>query len=71
MLDTLKDHCLSYATIENWLAEFKRGRTEVENEHRIGRPVSMSTSGNVDAVIDKTSFQEHSSNFLNDIITEK
>lgn len=52
MLDTLKDHCPSYATVKNWVAEFKRGRTDVKDEHRVGRPVSVSTFENVDSVHD-------------------
>ena len=51
MLDTLKDKCPSYATIKNWTAEFKRGRTEVK-EHHAGRPVFVSAPENIDAVHD-------------------
>ena len=50
--DTLGDQCPSYATIKNWVAEFKRGRSDVKDEHRAGRPISVTTSENIDSVHD-------------------
>ena len=32
-----------FASVYNWVNEFKRGRTSTKNEHRLGRPVEMTT----------------------------
>ncbi|CAG9788975.1 unnamed protein product [Diatraea saccharalis] len=42
--DVLGENAPSYATIKNWVAEFKRGRTSTQDEHRPGRPKSATTS---------------------------
>lgn len=52
MLTTLGDQCPSYSTIKNWVADFKRGRKDVTDEKRSGRPISVSTQENIDAVHD-------------------
>jgi transposase len=52
MVKTLGDQCPSYATIKNWFAEFKRGRSDVKDEHRSGRPISVTTPGDIDSVHD-------------------
>jgi hypothetical protein len=49
MVKTLGDQCRSYATINNWVAEFKRGRSDVKDEHRSGRPISVTTPGDIDS----------------------
>ena len=33
-----RDSSVSYATVKNWFAEFRRGRTSLEDEERSGRP---------------------------------
>ena len=33
-----------FATVHNWVNEFKRGRTSTKDEHRSGRPVEATTS---------------------------
>lgn len=43
MQDVLGDCAPSYTTIKSWVAEFKRGRTSVQDEHRPGRPRSVTT----------------------------
>lgn len=52
MTETLDNQCPSYATIKNWVAEFKRGRSDVKDEHRSGRPISVTTPENIDSVHD-------------------
>jgi histone-lysine N-methyltransferase SETMAR len=52
MVKTLGDQCPSYAIIKNWVAEFKRGRSDVKDEHRSGRPISVTTPGNIGSVHD-------------------
>ena len=32
-----------FATVYNWVNEFKRGRTSTEDEHRLGHPVNVIT----------------------------
>ncbi|KAJ4440165.1 hypothetical protein ANN_08303 [Periplaneta americana] len=43
---------LSYSTIKVWIAEFKRGRTEIKDEHRAGRPVSVAIPENTYGIHD-------------------
>jgi hypothetical protein len=52
MLSTLGDQCPSCATVKNSFASFKRGRLSVEDEKRLGRPISVSIPENIDAVHD-------------------
>ena len=40
----------SYSTVASWVSEFKRGRKDLNDEPRPGRPVSQSTAENVDKV---------------------
>lgn len=41
-----------YATVYNWINEFKRGRTSTEDEHRSGRPVDVSTPEMINKIHD-------------------
>ncbi|CAG9794686.1 unnamed protein product [Diatraea saccharalis] len=43
MKDVLGENAPSYATIKNWVAEFKRGHTSTQDEHLPGRPKSATT----------------------------
>lgn len=52
MSKTLGEVCPSYATVKNWVASFKRGKISVEDDDRPGRPISVSTPENVNAVHD-------------------
>ncbi|XP_017774850.1 PREDICTED: uncharacterized protein LOC108561428 [Nicrophorus vespilloides] len=40
---TLGDSAPSYSTIKFWVAEFKQGRTNLEDEHRSGRTIGVTT----------------------------
>ena len=42
----------SFATIYNWVNEFKRGRLSTKDEHRQGRPVEATTSEMIDKIQD-------------------
>jgi histone-lysine N-methyltransferase SETMAR len=50
MLNIFSDEYPSYTTLKNWIVSFKRGRFSVENEKRPGRPISVSTLENINAV---------------------
>ena len=52
MFKTLGNLCPSYATVKNWVASFKRGEFAVEDGKRSGRPISVSTPENIEAVHD-------------------
>ena len=52
MLATLGDNTSVYSVVKIWLAEFKRGRNSVEDEHRSGRRKDAASSGNVQIVDD-------------------
>jgi len=52
MLATLGDDAPSYSVVKNWVAEFKRGRSSVVDEHRSGRPKDASSTENVQIVND-------------------
>ena len=43
MLKVYNDCSPSIRTIERWVAEFKRGRTSLQDDQREGRPKSAST----------------------------
>lgn len=52
MTESLGNQCRSYATIKNGIAEFKRGKSDVKNEARSGRPISVPTPETIDSVYD-------------------
>jgi hypothetical protein len=39
MLPMYDEHCLSRQAVHNWVYKFSEGRTSIEDEHRVGRPV--------------------------------
>ena len=39
MLPMDGEHCLSRQAVHNWVQKFSEGRTSIEEEHRVGRPV--------------------------------
>ncbi|XP_026314672.1 histone-lysine N-methyltransferase SETMAR-like [Hyposmocoma kahamanoa] len=52
MSATLGESAPSYATIKNWVAEFKRGRETIQDEPRSGRPSTASTDENKEKICD-------------------
>lgn len=52
MVNVLGTDAPSYATVKNWVAEFKRGRTSIFDEEHTGRPKSATSEENVDKVLD-------------------
>lgn len=50
--DVLGECAFSYATVKNWVAEFKRGRTSVQDEARPGPPKIVTTPEMVSKVHD-------------------
>ena len=50
MLSTLVDNAPAYSVVKSWLAEFKRGRNIVDDEHRSGRPKDAASTENVQIV---------------------
>jgi len=43
LTDTLGEHAPSYATIKNWVAQFKRGDLSTCDAPRPGRPKTVTT----------------------------
>jgi len=43
LTETLEEHALSYATVKNWVAQFKRGDFSTYNAPRPGRPKTVTT----------------------------
>ena len=43
MVNVLGESAPSYATVKNWIAEFKRGRTSIQDEPRSRRPKTATT----------------------------
>jgi len=41
MLPMYGEHCLSCQAVHNWAQKFSEGRTNIEDEHRAGRPVEI------------------------------
>ena len=52
MQETLGDSAPSYAMVKKWCAEFKRGRTSVEDDPRSGRPREATTTEKADLGLD-------------------
>ena len=42
-------HCLSRQAVRNWVQKFSEGRTSIEDEDLVGRPVEIATPANVAA----------------------
>lgn len=52
-VSTLDEQCRSYVTMKNWIASFKWGIFSIEDENLSGRPISVPTSIDIDAVHDR------------------
>jgi len=52
MLATLGDNAPAYSVAKSWLAQFKRGRNSVKDEHRSGHTKDSASTENVQIVND-------------------
>ena len=52
MLPMYGEHCLSRQAVHNWVQKFSEGRTSIEDEHRVGRPVEISTPATLQSIED-------------------
>jgi len=43
MLPMYGEHCLSRQAVHNWMQKFSEGRTSIEDEYGVGRPVEITT----------------------------
>jgi len=43
LTETVREYAPSYATVKNWVAQFKRGDFSTCDAHRPGRPKSVTT----------------------------
>jgi len=50
LTETLGEHALSYATVKNWVAQFKRGDFSTCGASRPGRPETMTTPEIIDQI---------------------
>lgn len=50
MQTTLGESAPSYATVKKWVAKFKRGRENIEDDPRSGRPITSTTEENIGKV---------------------
>ena len=50
LTETLGEHASSYATVKNWLAQFKRGDFFTCNASRPGRPKTVTTREIIDEI---------------------
>ena len=49
-ISVLGDRAPSYPTVARWVTRFKEGREELEDDERIGRPITMTTQANIELV---------------------
>ena len=50
LTDILREHALSYATVKNWVAQFKRGDFSICDAPRPGRPKTVTTPKIIDQI---------------------
>lgn len=50
LCDAWKDSCIPYRTVANWVHEFREGRQSIEDAFRPGRPVTETSSENIETV---------------------
>ena len=49
-ISVLGDHASSYSTVARLVARFKEGREDLEDDERIGLPITMTTQANIEVV---------------------
>jgi len=52
MLPMYGEHYLSRQAVHNWVQKFSEGRTSIEDEHRVGRPVEIAIPATLQRVED-------------------
>jgi len=50
LTETLQEHAPSYATVKNWVAQFKRGNFSACYAPRSGRPKTVNTPGIINKI---------------------
>ena len=50
-MDTLGVSAISYATVKHWVGDFQHGRETIEDERRLGRPLTATTKENMDLAL--------------------
>ena len=50
LIETLGEHTLSYSTVKNWVAQFKRGDFSTYDAPRPGRPKTLTTLEIIDQI---------------------
>jgi len=50
LTETLGEHAPSYATVKNWLVQFKRGDFSTCDAPRLGRPKTVTTTEIIDQI---------------------
>ena len=50
LTETLRKHAPSYATVKNWVAQFKRGDLSTCNAPRPGRPIKVNSPEIIDQI---------------------
>jgi len=50
LIETLGEHAPSYATVKNWVAQFKRGDFSTSDAPRPGRPKTVTTPETIDQI---------------------
>ena len=49
-ISVLGDHAPSYSTAARLVARFKEGREDLDDDERIGLPITMTTQANIEVV---------------------
>jgi len=50
LIETLREHASSYATVKNWVAQFRRGDFSTCDAPRPGRPKTVTTPQIIDQI---------------------
>ena len=50
LIETLGEHAPSYATVKNWVDQFRRGDFSICNASRLGRPKTVTTPEIIDQI---------------------
>jgi hypothetical protein len=59
MLTLYGEHCLSRQAVHNWVQKFSEGRTNIEDEDPVGRPLEIATPATLQRVEDIRADSNH------------